>query len=306
MGETLDTLVERVMTKRFQLKKYIRTLSEIDDIMSAMKNLSFIEINKLTKYIKTQTNVVNTIADVGSDFLTFSAHLLPAFQTHQPDVYILIGSERGFCGDFNDNIITQWKRDLGNQLIQNKKIIVVGRKLAGKLIDEIEVLEVIDGPNVAEEIPEVILMLLNALKNIKTEIAKKYMPGNWNIIFNELEETQVLVKTVNPLKKVIEERKISFGYKAIMNISEQEFLAEYLEHYLFANLYQIFYQSLMSENDKRLRHIDNAKSKLEKKRIKLTHKINILRQEEITEEIENILLSVESVIIDPTTNSSNS
>ena len=280
------------MTKRLQLKKYIQALSEIDDIMSAMKSLAFIEISKLSKYLKTLANVVVSIDEVGSDFLTFSHRLLPTCPESLSDVYILIGSERGFCGDFNNNIINQWKICLGNPLVQNKILIVIGRKLIDKMIDEAKITAAIDGPSIVEEIPEVILALLNTLKNIEMENSEVVIPGNWSIIYNELEKDQVVVKTLNPLKKLNEiKNKGAFIYKAIMNVPEEEFLFEYLEHYLFANVHHVLYQSFMSENDKRLRHISNAKSRLEKKRIQLSHKVNILRQEEITEEIENILLS---------------
>ena len=51
----------------------------------------------------------------------------------------------------------------------------------------------------------------------------------------------------------------------------------------------------MAENQLRMQHMDSAVRRLEKTSAELVHKRNILRQEEITEEIEVIMLSVEAL-----------
>lgn len=286
------------MTKRFQLKKYISALGEIDDIMSAMKNLAFIEVSKLNKYANMQKKVVNSIDELGADYLTFSNQFLPDLPLPEPQVYILIGSERGFCGSFNDNILKHFQSTLPNESIQDAHILVIGQKLIDKFEDIIDGFEKINGPTITEEITEVILIVLNYLKNINQTNPNETMLGNWSIIYNEYQNDKPAVNSFNLLHKLCEYDKATFPYRAVMNIKDEQFFIEYLDHYLFANLYHIFYQSLISENYARLRHIEGAKSKLEKKSRELTQKMNRLRQEEITEEIENILISVESLSSD--------
>jgi F-type H+-transporting ATPase subunit gamma len=66
-----------------------------------------------------------------------------------------------------------------------------------------------------------------------------------------------------------------------------------VHHYLFAALHEIFYTSLMAENQRRIQHLEGAIQRLEEKNENLARKSRTLRQEEITEEIEVILLSVE-------------
>lgn len=65
----------------------------------------------------------------------------------------------------------------------------------------------------------------------------------------------------------------------------------YLGHYLFAALHEMFFRSLMAENQQRQRHLDNAARRLDQKIADLNLKRNVARQEEIIEEIETLTLS---------------
>jgi F-type H+-transporting ATPase subunit gamma len=67
------------------------------------------------------------------------------------------------------------------------------------------------------------------------------------------------------------------------------------EQYLFAALHELLYSSLMAENQRRMQHMDAAVRRLERTSADLLRRRNILRQEEITEEIEVIMLSVEAL-----------
>lgn len=268
------------MTKRFQLKHYLQSLTEIGDIMTAMKNLSFIEVNKLTKFLANQNHIVETLEEVGSDFLS-SYPLLPLFQTESSPVYILMGSERGFCGSFNNNIMNQWLSETKS----DAKLVAIGRRLILKLGDDFQVIKEIEGPSVAEEISVVISSLIATLE--ENSISPSF--SNFHIIYNEMSDNQLLTKSFSPFTKLREQQKKSLAFEPLLNLSPDDFLSQFLENYLFAVLYHIFYQSFIAENYQRLSHLNGAISQLEKKCIKLSHKMNQLRQEEITEEIEIIL-----------------
>ena len=56
-------------------------------------------------------------------------------------------------------------------------------------------------------------------------------------------------------------------------------------------LYRAFYLSFLAENRDRLRHMDGALQTLDKNWNQLHRMSNVLRQEEITEELEVIMLS---------------
>ena len=64
-------------------------------------------------------------------------------------------------------------------------------------------------------------------------------------------------------------------------------------HYLYAALNAVLYSSLMAENRQRQVHMDRALQRLDEDSARLQLTYNIQRQEEITEEIEVILLSAD-------------
>ena len=77
-----------------------------------------------------------------------------------------------------------------------------------------------------------------------------------------------------------------------MNLTPETFVARLTEHYLFAALCIGFYDSLMAENQRRMQHMEFAVQRIEQDAEKLRLQRNSLRQEEITEEIEVIMLSL--------------
>ena len=87
-----------------------------------------------------------------------------------------------------------------------------------------------------------------------------------------------------------------FTYPPQLNLPAEQFFSDLSEHYLFAALYEIAYTSLMIENLWRVQHLEGAVHRLDADTETLTKKCRTLRQEEITEEIEVILLSADSML----------
>ena len=77
----------------------------------------------------------------------------------------------------------------------------------------------------------------------------------------------------------------------LLNLQPAAFLAQLIEQYLFAALQAILYEALLSENQHRVRHLEGAVRHLEQRAEELQRRLRLLRQEEIIEEIEVILLN---------------
>jgi len=52
------------------------------------------------------------------------------------------------------------------------------------------------------------------------------------------------------------------GYSPLLNLAPEAFLAELLDHYLFAALHEMFYTSLTAENHQRMEHLQRALDRL--------------------------------------------
>jgi len=89
-------------------------------------------------------------------------------------------------------------------------------------------------------------------------------------------------------------KKPRSGHAPLLHLSPRQFLSQLTEQYLFAALFEMWYASLMAENRRRVAHLDGAVRHLDDEAGVLLRKSNAMRQEEIVEEIEVILLSAEN------------
>ena len=278
------------MSRRHELEQHLHTLKEIRDIMNAMKNLSLMEMRKLTRFISTQRRVVASMESAAADFLGFYPHLLAGHGNTQ-DVYLLLGSERGFCGDFNDALLPALQEHLHGTSPGQVILIVIGHRLSAKLDGDPRVAARLDGPGVVEEVQPVLMRLMDTLGTLQTR-HDSASPLRLTVFHHRPDANKVDVSVFQPFKQW--ESKAHFSHPPLLNLEPQLFLAGLADHYLFAALHELFYGSLMAENTRRLQHMDNAVRRIEQESEELLLKRNILRQEEITEEIEVIMLSAEA------------
>jgi len=115
------------------------------------------------------------------------------------------------------------------------------------------------------------------------------------VLYHDSDKEQIVTTKVLPPFEQYRDTAPRFSYPPVLNLTPAAFLAELIDHYLFAALHEIMYVSLMAENIRRVRHLEGAVQHLDDKSENLLHKSNALRQEEIIEEIEVILLSSSSL-----------
>jgi F-type H+-transporting ATPase subunit gamma len=280
------------MTKRSVLKKHISSLSEIKSIVNAMKNLSLMETNKVNKLISTQSRVVDTIQKVILDFLSYHQAIAKSLSSEEPKLCILIGSERGFCGNFNELLLKHW-----HEKRANVKTIAVGNKLVAKMQKDSPDIIKINGANIAQEIVPVVLSLIKELGQIYVKSQFLIDIRNWEIIFNTDTDQGIAPKTFRPFTDLIGQATPAFPVAPLLYLDPEDFFLKLTEQYLYAILYQNFYYSFIAENNQRLKHMDAALNWMDKKNNELKLKLNEFRQEEITEEIEVMSLSAHEILL---------
>jgi F-type H+-transporting ATPase subunit gamma len=278
------------MSRRRDLQRRVAGLDEIEGIMVAMKNLAFMETRKLTRFIATQKEAVNAIEAIASDFTAHYRHLLPRARAVR-NAYLLVGSERGFCGSFNENILAAAQEQL--RAPTPPPMVIVGHRLAAKLEDYSALAGVIEGPSVAEELESVLTAVVDAFTQLEHTLPAGVVPG-LVVIYHSSETGGAGMRRLLPLPepKPLAQR---FSHAPLLTLAPADFLANLTEQYLYAALHEAFYSSLTVENQFRLEHMDNAIRQLDKRVTDLKLLSNRLRQEEITEEIETIMLSAETL-----------
>jgi F-type H+-transporting ATPase subunit gamma len=254
--------------------------------MNSMKTLAYMETRKLDRAIEVQRTLVGQIETIAEDFLGFHPETLPRVDGLKP-VCLLLGSERGFCGDFNYRLLARWRSSLTGFGTETPVVIATGRKLHSLLEATPQVVAVIDGSNMAEEVETTLGKIIQTLE----EIRNREGPLSLTVFHHDPDHERICVTDVLPPFERYREVKPGPSQPPILNLSAERFLAELVDHYLFAALHKLIYVSLMAENLGRVEHLEAALQHLDKKAADLLRRCNALRQEEIIEEIEVILLS---------------
>lgn len=274
------------MTRRHEQIEHRRKLSEIRNIMYSMKTLAIMETHKLERTIKSQSRMAASIENIAADFLHFNPQVLPDAKPVS-NIVLLIGSEHGFCGDFNQQLREQLEQSNADYRQNNTTLISVGSKLHPLLSETGYNIINVGGAIVVEEIPGIVSTLAEKLSNHE-------QPATLFAIHHNDQHGEIISERLLPPFEDIDYDKTNVRNPPLLNLSSTDFFLELADHYLFSSLHRILYVSLMLENQRRIQHLESATHHLDEKTEELKHKINALRQEEIIEEIEVILLNESS------------
>ncbi|MEJ2307758.1 MAG: F0F1 ATP synthase subunit gamma [Gammaproteobacteria bacterium] len=281
------------MTRRRDLEGHLHSLAEIREIMNSMKTLAYMETRKLERFLHAQQAVVDNIEEAAADFLGFYPQSLPDSAGATP-VYVVIGSERGFCGDFVNPLRRQLEQALQRHPGQRVIVITVGRKLHALLDKDERVQARLDGAGVVEDIPLLLDRILDLLLQLQQELGVLSL----HCIYHSSDD-EVTTDTLLPPFAELLSGKPRFAHPPLLNREPDAFMIELADQYLFAALHAILYASLMAENHRRVVHLEGAVRHLDDESAELERRSNILRQEEITEEIEVLLLSAATLDGEP-------
>jgi len=165
---------------------------------------------------------------------------------------------------------------------QKNSVVVVGAKLATKLAGDTRLRATISGASVVEEIDGLLIGLMNALIGTPARGASD-APLRLTVLHHQPGQGPVAVTLLQPWQpRPLQGKRHS--HPPLLYLQPQLFLT---------GLHELLYSSLLAENQRRMQHMDAAVRRLEETCAELVRTRNILRQEEITEEIEVIMLSVE-------------
>jgi F-type H+-transporting ATPase subunit gamma len=283
------------MTRRRNLERHRQSLAEIRDIMNSMKTLAYMETRKLARFLDAQHAVVQGIEDVATDLLSFYPEAMPGAKETMP-VYVLIGTERGFCGDFNHALLKYLESALQEHPPVNPVLIAIGRKLYTLLEGDVRVAAQIDGASVVEEVTSVLSQVVGELSSLQEQHRMLTVYG----LYHGGEDGIIMQQLLPPFQRYLHQTP-HFPHPPVLNQSPREFLAELTDHYLFAAQHEMLYTSLMAENHRRVAHLEGAVKHLDDESAELVRQCNVLRQAEIIEEIEVILISAASLGENPGT-----
>lgn len=275
------------MSRRRKLKQHLRRLEEIRNIMEAMKNLSVLETHKLDAVLANQKLSLQELERIASDFQAFYSHALPPGDDYT-DIWLLFGSERGFCGDFNDSLIQYLDRELSPGGDEELQVITIGSKLCARMQDDPRVFAYVEGADVAEETSTVLSTVIRHIG----EFQSRHENINVFTLYHHDDSNELATLQLLPPFRDLPPVETRNAYPPLLNLVPEDFYLDLIDRYLFVALQDIASTSLMAENYRRIQHMSGAIRRLEESESHLLRAYHMRRQEEITEEIEVILLNV--------------
>lgn len=272
------------MSRRRNLEHHRRSLDEIREIMNSMKTLAYMETRKLARFLPAQQDVVRSIETMAADLLRFHPGILAEVAETAP-VFLMIGTERGFCGDFNQALMNRLATATQAETAAQPRLLVVGHKLHPLLDKDDRVAAFVEGASVVEDVPAVLNRLVNVLTSLQIGHFSLSLYGIYH------DDNGIAVNRLLPPFRQQSDDLPSYPHPPLINLPVEELLIDLADHYLLAALHRMLYTSLMVENLRRVTHLEGAVKHMDEESDELVRQCNTLRQEEIIEEIEVILLS---------------
>lgn len=269
------------MSRQHEYQQQLALYHEMQDIMGAMKNMAQAEIHKLRRRQQQQQACLASVTEAAQRVHyqqvaaagTVSGATTSSFQ----DVYLLIGSERGFCGGFNEALLPH----LDTQPPMTR-VIVMGSRLLSLLGTRAEHAPFVPGPTSEKQVSSILATTLECFGRLQNEHSKPLKLTAISHAEHELSHTVLF-----PLPTRFQQPAPK--NTAFRHLEPLPTLRQGIEnHYLYHALLTVLYTSLYAENHRRLVQMEGALQHLDERSQQMKRRINAQRQEEIVEEIEVI------------------
>ncbi|MCM0148928.1 F0F1 ATP synthase subunit gamma [Photobacterium galatheae] len=273
------------MSNAHQISQKIALLDEISAIMNSLKTIAMIETQQSKQRLKSHWHGLTRMEQAALNFIQANpVYFLP--EKKQPKVVFVFGSERGFCGDFNRQLINKINELTQNNVLRDDcKLVLIGYRLWNKLQNEKNVVALLNSASVLAELDD---RLADLLECFTQQVKDKDYHDIALLYHDEITKNIQL----SPLLTQLTTRKTERTYhrSLLLNLPKDDFFAEMISQYVLTRLNHILMCSFVAENEQRMQHLENALNQLSDQESNLCKQRNQQRQEQITEELQNILL----------------
>jgi F-type H+-transporting ATPase subunit gamma len=276
------------MSRRHAMARRLTALTDIGGILLAMKNLALMETRRLGDFMNSQQRMVAGIEAAAADFLAWHGHLATT-----PDIghelCVVVGSQQGFCGDYNDAMVERLLQSCSG-IDVSPRWIVVGQRLSARLGDNSHMILALPGATVTDEVPAVLLRLSREISRLLA--SSNLADQGLSVLHHCATSGEIRLRRLLPLRDLPPPTRTP--HPPDLNLLPVDFLAGLTHHFLYAALNASIYSALLAENRQRQSHMDRALQRLDETTEHLRLAANRQRQEDITEEIELLLLASEA------------
>jgi F-type H+-transporting ATPase subunit gamma len=265
------------------LRQKLGAMGDIRGVMSAMRGLALVETRRLGGFLDAGRAWAATVAAALGDVQRRIGE--PPIDADSRELCLVFGSERGFCGDYNERLAETAR---AHAEASGAALLAIGAKLAerlGGLTRECDV----PAPDVADAASRALDLIIEAIDlwaarspSGAIRVSAIAVPGDGLV-----PRHRVLLPVPWTGTGATE------AFPALTQLPDARLLADLTRQHLLAGLGELLHGALLAENRRRVEHMDRAIRRIDRKLEELRLRANQLRQEGITEEIEVIQLGVE-------------
>lgn len=270
------------MSRQHEHQQKLALYQELQDIMGAMKNMAQAEIHKLRRRQQQQQACLDSVSQAADMVYQHSQLRRGASPAPERHLWLLIGSERGFCGGFNEALVRELPA-LPSPPMED--VIIMGARLLSLLGDDAAPAVAVAGPASEKQVSAAITDLLEHIQRLQQASTG---PLQLTALCHDVHELrQVPLLPYRPASAAVQPRAPAFRH-----MESLPDLARNIEnHYLYHALLSVLYTSFYAENHRRLVQMEGALQHLDELSQQTRLRLNAQRQEEIVEEIEVIFAS---------------
>jgi F-type H+-transporting ATPase subunit gamma len=282
-----------------QLQKKINTTRDLLSVVKTMKTLAAVNIRQYEN-AAASLEEYNGVIDIGWQILFRNQVAFPRTKSPSEGIILVLGSDQGMCGQFNDIVIQPALEKRDELAERNTKTLfwTVGERIR---------IAVEDMDHVAEHysLPGSIPAINNKVQRIVQQF-EAYQRERGIVAFHLLHNKIIKGGTYQPvwmqllpLDRNWFERFTSRPAKKsclpLIGISRETIFRHLFHQYLFASLYRAFAQSMASENAARLASMQAAEKNILEISEELQAKYRETRQSTITAELFDIVAGFEAL-----------
>lgn len=271
------------------IEKEIKSAKSLQSIVNTMKAFASSNISQFQKAASASWRYKENLDKALYVVLLEAEKVIEQEEGTGSVLHIIFGSDHGLAGRFNERIVAYSLSQIKNQ--KNNMQVIIGHQVLARLPDNIDNCGFFNVPHTTENITNQVNLLLLKIDELRSENKIEKIILHYNkpidkITFMEESETlfPVDLKTYTEMTKTWDSKRIPTYFS-----SQEEILRSLIQQYLFITLYRAFCFSLASENASRLASMQSASDNIEEKLAELTLEYRSVRQDSITEELNDII-----------------
>lgn len=291
--------MERLQT----IKRKIGTTEELHTVVSTMKALAAVNVRLFERAQEAAAGYLTVVRRAFNVLLRSTPQLrLPQpMSAEKAAGLIVIGSDQGMCGQFNEHIVSYTRRHLSelHETYEHLPTLAVGYRVINPLR------EIGIAPEVELSLPASVNAMSALVDDLLDGVAmlRSRHDAEQIYVFNNRQRSKSTYYSVHTTllptqREWFEElRDIEWPTSQIpmYAIEPQRLFGLLIEQYLFIELYSSIAASLAAENASRLNAMQSAEQNVEERLDELLDAYNQQRQAEITSEMLDIVSGYEAL-----------